>query len=114
MWHYCRCKGSHSCRPHIGYSPLFSVIPYAFTIFLLTFVADMEKQPFVIRKYGRMELAQLYSPDIQPESAWVKLKQWIDFNPGLANRLRALGYDSHLRSFTPAQVRAIVEALGEP
>ena len=82
--------------------------------FIANFAAVMDKRSFVIRKYGRTELAQLYSPDIQPESAWVKLKQWIDLNPGLADRLRALGYDSHLRSFTPAQVRAIVEALGEP
>lgn len=74
----------------------------------------MQRRTFTIRKYGRMELAQFYSPDIQPESAWVRLKQWIDLNPGLADRLRALGYDSRLRSFTPAQVQAIVDALGEP
>lgn len=32
----------------------------------------------------------------------------------LSERLGALGYDGHTRSFTPAQVRLIVEALGEP
>ena len=71
-------------------------------------------QQFRIRHYGRMELAQLYCPDIAPESAWKKLKRWIDLNPGLADRLRAVGYDSRTRSFTPAQVRLITDALGEP
>lgn len=74
----------------------------------------MNNKNFKVREYGRMELAQLYCPDIAPESAWKKLKKWIDLNPGLADRLRAVGYDSHTRSFTPAQVRLIVEAIGEP
>ena len=74
----------------------------------------MNSENFKVREYGRMELAQLYCPDIAPESAWKKLKKWIDLNPGLADRLRAVGYDSHTRSFTPAQVRLIVDALGEP
>lgn len=61
-----------------------------------------------------MELAQLYCPDIQPESAWVNLKQWISLSPGLTERLRSLGYDGSTRSFNPAQVQAIVDAIGEP
>ena len=69
---------------------------------------------FQIKEYGRTELAQQYSPDIQPESAWKKLKEWIALKPGLADRLRALGYDGRKRSFTPAMVQAIVEDLGEP
>ena len=69
---------------------------------------------FKLQQYGRMELAQLYCPDIAPESAWKKLKLWISLSPGLVERLMSLGYDSHTRSFTPAQVRAITEALGEP
>lgn len=74
----------------------------------------MQKQSFIVRKYGRTELAQLYSPDIQPESAWVKLKQWISLSPGLSDRLRSLGYDGSTRSFNPAQVQTIVDAIGEP
>ena len=34
---------------------------------------------FKIRTYGRMELAQLYCPDVQPKTAWRKLKEWIDY-----------------------------------
>lgn len=67
-----------------------------------------------IREYGRMELAQIYSPDIQPESAWRKLRKWITINRQLSERLQSLGYDGSSRSFTPAQVKAIVELIGEP
>lgn len=69
---------------------------------------------FRIREYGRTELALAYCPDIAPESAWKKLKRWIDHYPGLCERLRREGYDPRRRSFTPRQVGIIVECLGEP
>ena len=69
---------------------------------------------FVIRTYGRTELAQLYSPDLCPEAAYRKLKNWIDLYPGLRDGLSALGGSSHSRSYPPAQVKLIVAALGEP
>jgi len=46
---------------------------------------------FEIRTYGRTELAQLYCPDLCPESAYRKLKHWIDLYPGLRAGLSALG-----------------------
>lgn len=69
---------------------------------------------FVIREYGRAELASAYCPGIAPMSAWKKLKMWIGHSPGLADRLAEAGYDGRIRSFTPSQVRLIVDALGEP
>ena len=33
---------------------------------------------FVIRTYGRTELAQIYCPNLCPEAAFRKLKHWID------------------------------------
>ena len=75
---------------------------------------DETMKDFKLQQYGRMELAQIYCPDIAPESAWKKLKIWINHYPGLSERLRQLGYDGSTRSFSPAQVQAIVEALGEP
>ena len=69
---------------------------------------------FRVREYGRTELATLYCPDLAPESAWRRLRRWMELFPGLMEKLHASGYHSHLRSFTPAQVRLIVEALGEP
>ena len=69
---------------------------------------------FRIRAYGRTELAQEYNPHLAPSTAWHRLKDWIDRSPGLASRLRELGYTDKARSWTPAQVSAIVSALGEP
>ena len=73
---------------------------------------DMEG--FKYRTYGRMELAQQYFPYMVPRSAFRKLMQWIDLFPNLNMHLSELGYVPHQRTFTPAQVRLIVEALGEP
>lgn len=56
--------------------------------------------PFTIREYGRQELACLYCPTLKPDSAWKKLRQWMDLYPGLTDR--------------PQQVSIIVEAMGEP
>lgn len=69
---------------------------------------------FEYREYGRMELASMYCKSILPESAWKKFKMWMQIYPGLMDHLSAMGYSEHTRSFTPAQVRVIVEALGEP
>ena len=93
---------------------LCTVIICSIRIILVTFVPAMNNKAFTVREYGRMELAQLYCPEIAPESAWKKLKRWIELSPGLAERLRSLGYDGRTRSFTPAQVQAIVDGIGEP
>lgn len=69
---------------------------------------------FKIRAYGRMELAQLYSPTLTDIAAYRKMKKWISLCPGLLQRLYDLGYESKRRSFTPLEVRVIVDALGEP
>lgn len=74
----------------------------------------MKQTGFIIRQYGRTELAQMYSPDIAPESAWRKLRRWIEHYPGLTEQLHSLGYVSGARCFTPLQVQAIINALGEP
>ena len=67
-----------------------------------------------IRAYGKGELAQLYCPNITAASARKKLMQWIGYYPHLMENLQAIGFSNASRSFTPAQVRLIVEALGEP
>ena len=69
---------------------------------------SMEKT-FRIRTYGRTELAQLYAPDLQPQSAYLRLMKWLRLNP----RLRHLAAKRE-RCFTPAQVAKIIEVLGEP
>ena len=67
---------------------------------------------FVIRTYGRTELAQIYCPNLCPEAAFRKLKHWIDLCPDLRDGLSALGGSSRSRSYTPAQVRLIVAEVG--
>ena len=70
---------------------------------------------FTIRAYGRMELASLYSPELTDIAAYRKMKKWISLCPGLLQRLYDLGYESkRRRSFTPLEVRVIIDALGEP
>ncbi len=71
-------------------------------------------ESFKIHTYGRTELAQSYFPDLCPQAAFRKLNQWIDFHPTLRSELRALVVSDKSRTYTPAQVRLIVEALGEP
>ncbi len=69
---------------------------------------------FKIRTYGRMELAQAYCPNMNPRAAYRKLSQWIDRYPHLREQLICIGVSPKSRTYTPAQVRMIVEALGEP
>lgn len=67
-----------------------------------------------IHTYGRTELAQIYFPDLCPQAAFRKLNQWIDFHPTLRSELRALVTSDKTRTYTPAQVKLIFDALGEP
>jgi hypothetical protein len=62
---------------------------------------------------GRMELAMLYSPQLDPRAAWRKLKIWIEKCKPLAEELKQMGYTGHERIFTPKQVNRIVHYLGE-
>ena len=71
-------------------------------------------ETFKIKPYGRTELALLYSPDLSPQGAWRKMLRWIDHHPDLGSRLADTGLTRHSRIFTPAQVKLIVDALGEP
>lgn len=73
-----------------------------------------EEKSFSIHSYGKGELASLYSPAIQQQSAVDKLNEWINAYPGLKKNLEVIGLRKNSRSYTPAQVRMITEALGEP
>ena len=69
---------------------------------------------FQIRAYGKGELAQLYAPHVTPAAACRKLMHWISLQPQLVEDLKCYGFTAGSRTFTPIQVRLIVEALGEP
>lgn len=56
----------------------------------------------------------LYCPDFTGLAAYRKMHRWMERCPGLMERLNDLGYEAQRRSFTPLEVRVIVDALGEP
>ena len=69
---------------------------------------------FVIRAYTKKELALCYFPNSNPRTAVNHLMSWIQRCAPLREQLQQMGYFSTSKAFTPRQVRAIVELLGEP
>ena len=69
---------------------------------------------FEIRAYSKKELALMYFPDSSPRTAVSHLMSWIHRCTQLWEQLQATGYEATCKTFTPRQVRAIVEQLGEP
>jgi len=62
-----------------------------------------------ITSLGRAELAQKYFPFIQPQSAWLKLKSLLAEDPDLHHLTKL-----RRRTFLPAEVNKIYQALGRP
>ena len=58
---------------------------------------------------GRTELATCYFPNILPMSAWLKLKALLLEIPDLAPLA-----EMKRRTFLPAEVNKIYQALGQP
>ncbi len=73
----------------------------------------MEKE-FFIRSYTKKELALMFFPESNPRTAANHLRAWIRRCTPLWKILSDTGYKSSSKSFTPRQVKAIVEHLGEP
>jgi len=72
------------------------------------------EEEFKIRAYTKVELACLYNPDMTVSGALRTLARWISGNCGLTEELARLEYNHRNRIFTPRQVKAIAEFLGEP
>lgn len=75
---------------------------------------EQKDSPFRYRSYGKSELASLYIPNILPGSAMREFNEWIAAFPGLMESLYATGLARKSKRYTPAQVRLIADALGEP
>ena len=75
---------------------------------------DIIESPFILRTYGRTELALLYYPNLKSESAWRALRHELELCKDLARALRKEGYTPAQRRFTPRQVRTITQHLGTP
>ena len=70
----------------------------------------MENETFVIRAYGKSELAMMYFPNSSSKrSALRKLQHWISINPRLSVLIWSSG-----NYFTPKEVQLIVNEVGEP
>ena len=63
----------------------------------------------ICQSMGRSELAQRYFPNVQPMSAWLKLKALLLENPDLAPLTQL-----KRRTFSPAEVNKIYQTLGQP
>lgn len=72
------------------------------------------EENFKIRTYSFGELAKLYFPNVANKSATKQLRIWLNINTKLSQRLLDSGYITKQRIITPAQVKIIIEELGEP
>lgn len=72
------------------------------------------EEEFRIRTYTKAELAHLYNPYMTIPCALRILAKWIAGNKSLVNQLSTLEYKHRSRIYTPKQVKAIAEHLGEP
>ncbi len=82
--------------------------------------------PYVIQKknlfsrllpkqvYGFGEQAQMYFPAVSPKTASTNLNNWIKSAPALKSALCETGRRPGCKILSPAQVRLIVDAFGEP
>ena len=71
-------------------------------------------EDFKIRMYTKKELALMYFPESMPRTAVKHLMAWIRLCTPLWDELLKMGYCKTSKSFSPKQVKAIVEYLGEP
>ena len=62
-----------------------------------------------VQSLGRTELAVCYFPRLQPMSAWLKLKSLLLEDPALAPLAQ-----QKRRTYLPAEVNKIYQALGQP
>ena len=69
---------------------------------------------FKIRDYLFGELAQMYYPDHNYDSALRHFRDEMPLTRGMWEAMVAQGYKENTKVLTRAQVRTIVQFLGEP
>ena len=67
---------------------------------------------FLIRSYGKGELAMCYIHGVTQQAAVNRFNTWIRKAPGLEQRLLEMGMSRTDRNYTPAQVQTIVNVFG--
>ena len=68
----------------------------------------MKQQEFIIKFYGKSELAMLYYDGDSPENAMSKSRVELKRNPRLCHLVNST------HRYTPREVRMIVDELGPP
>jgi hypothetical protein len=71
-------------------------------------------EEFKIKDYPFGELAQLYYPDRNYQSALRLFREEMHLTRGMWAAMTAQGYKENTKTLTRAQVRTIVQFLGEP
>ena len=71
-------------------------------------------EQFRIKPYGFGELAQMYDPDHNYDSALLHFREEMHLTRGMWKAMVAEGYKENTKILTRAQVRTIVQFLGEP
>ena len=71
-------------------------------------------EQFKIKPYSFGELAQMYYPDHNYDSALLLFREEMHLTRGMWKAMVAEGYTEKRKVLTRAQVRTIVEFLGEP
>ena len=69
---------------------------------------------FRIKPYGFGELAQMYYHDHNYDSALALFRDEMHLTRGMWPAMVAQGYKENTKTLTRAQVRVIVQFLGEP
>lgn len=69
---------------------------------------------FKVRIYGKSELAMLYCPNSQPQSAMKNLYRWIKGCPMLQEELKTMNCNPRRKYYFTQEVQAIIRHLGEP
>ena len=75
---------------------------------------DIVEKEFVVRSYGKGELASMYIGGVQQQTAVKQFNEWIRTAPGLEHQLQETGITPTARRYTPAQDRLIIAVLGTP
>ena len=69
---------------------------------------------FRIKSYGFSQLAQMYYPDRDYQSATRLFRSELRETRGLWTAMVAAGYKDYTKLLTRSQVKTIVDFLGEP
>ena len=90
------------------------LINFHYICTIITNTIKAHRTMFKVRIYGKSELAMLYCPNSQPQSAMKNLYRWIKGCPMLQEELKAMNCNPRRKYYFIQEVQAIIRHLGEP